>query len=96
MDISSTDRKLSLNFRFLHGYCGAISLTDLSEWTSWRLLTSGSSRPNEWRYGAGAEADSGAGSGGSGLISFLFCSGLSFSFHLSAGMKGSGGGSSAI
>jgi hypothetical protein len=31
MDISSTDRKLSLNFRFLHGYCGAISLTDLSE-----------------------------------------------------------------
>jgi len=26
------------------------------------------------------------------LISFLFCFGLSLSFHLSAGMKGSGGG----
>jgi len=26
------------------------------------------------------------------FFSFLFCSGLSFSFHLSAGMKGSGGG----
>jgi len=25
------------------------------------------------------------------FFSFLFCSGLSFSFHLSAGMKGSGG-----
>jgi len=54
------------------------------------------------RYGAGAEADSGAGSGGSGRIpsflffSFPFCSGLGgsivYSFHLSAGMKGSGGG----
>jgi len=30
------------------------------------------------------------------FFSFLFCSGPSFSFHLSAGMKGSGGGSSAI
>jgi hypothetical protein len=67
-------------------------------WTSWRLLKSGSSRLNEWRDGAGTEADSGAGSGGSGHISlrflflfFPFCSGLSFSFHLSAGMKGSGG-----
>jgi len=63
-------------------------------WTSWRLLKSGSSRPNEWRDGAGTEADSGAGSGDSGLISFLFFSVLvclSFSFHLSAGMKGSGG-----
>jgi len=63
--------------------------------TSWRLLKSGSSCPNEWRDRAGTEADSGAGSGGSGLISFLFlsflfCSGLSFSFHLLAGMKGSG------
>jgi len=40
-----------------------------------------------------------AGSGGRGHISSLFfsfclflCFGLSFSFHLSAGMKGSGGG----
>jgi len=71
-------------------------------WTSWRLLKSGSSRPNEGRDGAGTEADSGAGSGGSGhrslrvsffsFLSFPFCSGLSLSFHLSAGMKGSGGG----
>jgi len=67
-------------------------------WTFWRLLKSGSSRPNEWRDGAGTEADLGAGSGGSGHISFrslffsfLFCSDLSFSFHLSAVMKGSGG-----
>jgi len=34
------------------------------------LLRSGSSRPNEWRYGAGAEADSGAGGGGNGFTSF--------------------------
>jgi len=26
------------------------------------------------------------------FFSFLFCSGISFSIHLSAGMKGSGGG----
>jgi hypothetical protein len=51
---------------------------------------SGSSRPNEWRYGAGAEADSGAGGGGNGLISFLFYF-LSFIFHLSAGIKVAGG-----
>jgi len=65
-------------------------------WTSWRLLKSGSYCQNEWTDKAGTEADSGAGSGGSGLISlcffsFRFRSGLSFSFHLSAGMKGSGG-----
>jgi hypothetical protein len=52
-------------------------------WTSWRLLKSGSSRPNEWRYGAGAEAHG----GGNGVISFF----LSFIFHLSRGTKGSGG-----
>jgi len=68
-------------------------------WTSWQLLKLGSSCPNEWRDGAGTEADSGAGSGGSRHISlrflslsFPFCSGLSLSFHLSAGMRGSGGG----
>jgi len=53
----------------------------------------GSSRPNEWRYRAGAEADSGAGGGGSGLIpvllfSFVICSVISLNFHLSARMKG--------
>ena len=71
-------------------------------------MKSGSSRPNEWRrHGAGAEDDSGAGSvrgaaaGGIYLLfSFRFVFvcfsvfGLSFSvsIHLSAGMKGSGGG----
>jgi len=63
-------------------------------WTSWRLLKSGSSRPNEWREGAGKDADSIAGSSSSGHISFLFLFlsfyfGLSLSFHLSVGMKGS-------
>jgi len=48
----------------------------------------GSSRPDEARYGEGAEADSGAGSGSSGRIpSFLFLSvlawdGLSFSLFI--------------
>jgi len=42
-------------------------------WTAWQLLKSGSSRPNEWRYGGGAEADSGAGgSGNGGIYPFLF------------------------
>ena len=62
-------------------------------WTSLWLLKSESSHPYEWRYGAGANGDSGAGSGGSGLISSLFFSGLAYVlvFHLSVGMKGSGG-----
>jgi hypothetical protein len=42
-------------------------------WTSWRLLKSGSSRPNEWRDGAGTEADSRA-----YIFSFLFFSVLVF------------------
>ena len=47
------------------------------------VLTSGSSRPDEGRYGAGAEADStdsGAGGGGNGFISYI--SFLSFIFYL--------------
>jgi len=49
-------------------------------WTSWRLLKSGRSRPNERRDGAGTVADSSAGSGGSGHISFLLFSFLFWSF----------------
>jgi len=63
-------------------------------WTSWRLRKSESSRPVDWRDGVGTEPRSGVGSGDSGLITFLFFSVLvclSSSFHLSAGMKGSGG-----
>ena len=59
-----------------------LSMEECNEqwWTSWRLLTSGSSRPSEWRYGAGAEADSGAGGGGSGFISHII---YIFFYHLS-------------
>jgi len=41
-------------------------------WTASQQLTSGSSCPNDWKYGAGTEADTGAGSSGSGFISFRF------------------------
>jgi len=69
-------------------------------WTSWRLLKSGSSRPNEWRYGAGAEADSGAGGGGNGFISFYLLSYIcqrgrrvaGGGLHHLAGSPGGGGG----
>jgi len=56
---------------------GTSHMSQICIMPSWRLLKSGSSRPDEGRYGAGAEADSGAGSGGSGRIpSFLFLFGL--------------------
>jgi len=64
-------------------------------------MRSGSSHPHEWGYRVGAEVDSGVGtmSGAAAVgiyhfFSFLLFvhSGLSFSFHLSAGMNDSGGG----
>jgi len=47
-------------------------------WTSWRLLKSGCSRPDEGGYGAGAEADSEAGSGSGRIPPFLVLSVLAW------------------
>jgi len=42
-------------------------------WTSWRLLKSGNSHPNDWLYDGGAEAGSGAGGGrNGGLYPFVY------------------------
>jgi len=65
-------------------------------WTSWWLLKSGWSRANNWRYGMGRTQRltlvRGAAAAGEYLfVSFLFVC-LSFSSHLSAGMKGRGVG----
>ena len=68
-------------------------------WTSWQPPKSGSSRPNEtkWQYGSGAELRCGGG-GNNGVIPlflpFFLCF-FVFIFHVLAGTKGSGGGSSA-